>query len=107
MTPRVLRPGGADGKEFRALLYAVLRWFTAVHFVVFGGLFAYILHTFCHPIPEANTAKCLFLLGFMKLAERGRFELPVGYKPTHALQACALNHSAISPAVCFHSEEAL
>src|SRR6266699_2990864 len=31
------------------------------------------------------------------LAERGRFELPVGYKPTHAFQACALNHSAISP----------
>src|SRR5205085_5316800 len=39
--------------------------------------------------------------GFIKkircLAERGRFELPVGYKPTHAFQACALNHSAISP----------
>src|SRR5436309_15452927 len=33
-----------------------------------------------------------------RLAERGRFELPVGYKPTHAFQACALNHSAISPA---------
>ena len=34
----------------------------------------------------------------MRLAERGRFELPVGYEPTHAFQACALNHSAISPA---------
>ena len=33
----------------------------------------------------------------LPLAERGRFELPVGYKPTHAFQACALNHSAISP----------
>ena len=33
----------------------------------------------------------------MKLAERGGFEPPVGYKPTHAFQACALNHSAISP----------
>ncbi len=33
----------------------------------------------------------------MRLAERGRFELPVGYEPTHAFQACALNHSAISP----------
>ena len=32
------------------------------------------------------------------MAERGRFELPVRYKPTHAFQACALNHSAISPA---------
>ena len=31
------------------------------------------------------------------MAERGRFELPVRYKPTHAFQACALNHSAISP----------
>ena len=34
----------------------------------------------------------------MKLAERGGFEPPVGFKPTHAFQACALNHSAISPA---------
>ncbi len=33
----------------------------------------------------------------MKMAERGGFEPPVGYKPTHAFQACALNHSAISP----------
>src|SRR5258708_1743330 len=32
------------------------------------------------------------------MAERGGFEPPVGYKPTHAFQACALNHSAISPA---------
>ena len=31
------------------------------------------------------------------MAERGGFEPPVGYKPTHAFQACALNHSAISP----------
>jgi hypothetical protein len=32
------------------------------------------------------------------VAERGGFEPPVGYKPTHAFQACALNRSAISPA---------
>src|ERR1041385_2524060 len=32
-----------------------------------------------------------------RLAERGGFEPPVGYKPTHAFQACALNHSATSP----------
>ena len=37
-----------------------------------------------------------------KLAERGRFELPVGYKPTHAFQACALIHSAISPLSASH-----
>src|SRR5438093_2520779 len=43
----------------------------------------------------------------VNMAERGRFELPVGYKPTHAFQACALNHSAISPASKLHSEEAL
>src|SRR5215510_8810523 len=34
----------------------------------------------------------------VSLAERGGFEPPVGFKPTHAFQACALNHSAISPA---------
>src|SRR5437870_3422593 len=33
----------------------------------------------------------------MNVAERGGFEPPVGFKPTHAFQACALNHSAISP----------
>jgi hypothetical protein len=38
------------------------------------------------------------------MAERGGFEPPVGYKPTHAFQACALNHSAISPFGLFHSE---
>ncbi len=32
------------------------------------------------------------------LAERGGFEPPVGYEPTHAFQACDLNHSSISPA---------
>ena len=31
------------------------------------------------------------------MAEREGFEPSVGYKPTHAFQACALNHSAISP----------
>lgn len=31
------------------------------------------------------------------LAERGGFEPPVGYEPTHAFQACDLNHSSISP----------
>jgi hypothetical protein len=40
------------------------------------------------------------------MAERGGFEPPVGYKPTHAFQACALNHSAISPAHSINSEEA-
>ena len=35
----------------------------------------------------------------MKLAERLGFEPRVGYKPTHAFQACALNHSAISPTI--------
>jgi hypothetical protein len=33
----------------------------------------------------------------MYLAERGGFEPPVGYEPTHAFQACDLNHSSISP----------
>src|SRR4051812_9404857 len=32
------------------------------------------------------------------LAERGGFEPPVPFWSTHAFQACALNHSAISPA---------
>src|ERR1035438_8605653 len=36
--------------------------------------------------------------GHLNLAERLGFEPRVGYKPTHAFQACALNHSAISPA---------
>ena len=31
-----------------------------------------------------------------KMAERGRFELPVGY-PTHPFQGCALGHYATSP----------
>ena len=31
------------------------------------------------------------------LAEKGGFEPPVGYEPTHAFQACDLNHSSISP----------
>ena len=35
----------------------------------------------------------------LELAERLGFEPRVGYKPTHALQACALNHSAISPTI--------
>ena len=34
---------------------------------------------------------------FEFLAERGGFEPPVGYEPTHAFQACDLNHSSISP----------
>lgn len=32
------------------------------------------------------------------MAERLGFEPRVGFKPTHAFQACALSHSAISPA---------
>src|ERR1035437_3244055 len=35
---------------------------------------------------------------FLELAERLGFEPRVGFKPTHAFQACALSHSAISPA---------
>ena len=31
------------------------------------------------------------------LAERRGFEPRVGYEPTHAFQACDLNHSSISP----------
>src|SRR5690349_20346043 len=42
-----------------------------------------------------------------QVAERGRFELPVRYKPTHAFQACALNHSAIAPASGFTLENGL
>ena len=34
---------------------------------------------------------------FKIVAERGGFEPPVGYEPTHAFQACDLNHSSISP----------
>jgi hypothetical protein len=34
---------------------------------------------------------------FCVLAEKGGFEPPVGYEPTHAFQACDLNHSSISP----------
>src|SRR6266550_6581236 len=45
----------------------------------------------------AWTSKSMSMSKKRDLAERGRFELPVGYKPTHAFQACALNHSAISP----------
>gem|GEM_PF-5927969 len=32
-----------------------------------------------------------------ELAERQRFELWVGYKPTTVFKTAALNHSAISP----------
>ena len=31
------------------------------------------------------------------LAERAGFEPAVGYEPTHAFQACDLNHSSTSP----------
>ena len=31
------------------------------------------------------------------MAERAGFEPAVGYEPTHAFQACDLNHSSISP----------
>src|ERR1041384_2092246 len=41
-----------------------------------------------------------------RLAERGGFEPPVGFKPTHAFQACALNHSAISPPAVDYCAEA-
>ena len=32
-----------------------------------------------------------------QVAERAGFEPAVGYSPTHAFQACDLNHSSISP----------
>ena len=35
--------------------------------------------------------------GACVLAERAGFEPAVGYEPTHAFQACDLNHSSISP----------
>ena len=41
----------------------------------------------------------LIILAKMKLAERGGFEPPIAFWAIHALQACALNRSAISPAV--------
>ena len=34
---------------------------------------------------------------FVHLAEKAGFEPAVGYEPTHAFQACDLNHSSISP----------
>ena len=37
----------------------------------------------------------------ISLAERGGFEPPVGYEPTHAFQACDLNHSSTSPGFGF------
>jgi hypothetical protein len=43
---------------------------------------------------------------FVFLAERGGFEPPVGYEPTHAFQACDLNHSSISPDGFSHHCEA-
>ena len=39
----------------------------------------------------------LALLIPIDLAEKAGFEPAVGYKPTHAFQACDLNHSSISP----------
>ena len=35
--------------------------------------------------------------GFKQLAEGAGFEPAVGYKPTHAFQACDLNRSSTSP----------
>ncbi len=37
------------------------------------------------------------IMSSFKLAEREGFEPSVGYKPTHAFQACAFNRSATSP----------
>lgn len=42
----------------------------------------------------------------MSLAEKGGFEPPVGYEPTHAFQACDLNHSSISPEFLLRFHEA-
>jgi hypothetical protein len=42
----------------------------------------------------------------MYVAERGGFEPPVEYYPTHAFQACAFSRSAISPANFFRFHEA-
>ena len=41
--------------------------------------------------------RLLCLLAFMGVAERGGFEPPIPFWSIHAFQACALNHSAISP----------
>ncbi len=43
----------------------------------------------------------LWILKNVFLAEKGGFEPPVGYEPTHAFQACDLNHSSISPTLRF------
>ena len=37
------------------------------------------------------------LAGLFYLAEKAGFEPAVGYEPTHAFQACDLNHSSTSP----------
>ena len=34
---------------------------------------------------------------YLIMAEREGFEPSLGYKPKHAFQACAINHSATSP----------
>ena len=39
------------------------------------------------------------------MAEREGFEPSVGFKPTHAFQACALNRSATSPQMLGHFNE--
>lgn len=44
--------------------------------------------------------------GICYLAEKGGFEPPVGYEPTHAFQACDLNHSSTSPDPVFAFGEA-
>ena len=49
------------------------------------------------PADDSIHASYSGLIFNFRLAERGGFEPPVGFKPTHAFQACALNHSAISP----------
>ena len=54
--------------------------------------------TSCHMNRQEKTRKASSCAGFRGiLAERAGFEPAVGYYPTHAFQACDLNHSSISP----------
>ena len=52
----------------------------------------------CGAIPnqESNYFNNSMIYTYLMAEEEG-FEPSVGYSPTHAFQACALNHSAILP----------
>ena len=50
------------------------------------------------PTRVSRRKKTAQMGGFLSvLAERAGFEPAVGYYPTHAFQACDLNHSSTSP----------